>query len=244
MVGFNSEKKYPNQLMSIFKIFILLVIFIGMGQVFFRNNQDNLRKARQQIISTLYGSPPLIMGDGDPHIRALMRTISSSEANYVNPYNIVYGGYYTDDLTKHPNRCILISTGPNKGDCSTASGRYQFLNTTWYEKSRLYHPQSSINNKKNYSFEAIYQDKVLYAWLTDSEAWEKDILTLLKEDKIEEVLELLSPTWTSLGYGIEDNVMTKHLPKIYRKLLAEELKAQSEKNDLNNNNQDQAPVNN
>ncbi|NEP61294.1 MAG: glycoside hydrolase, partial [Symploca sp. SIO2G7] len=39
------------------------------------------------------------------------------------------------------------------------------------------------------------------------------------------VLRKLSGTWTSLGYGIEDNVMTKKLPKIYQRLLKEELQA-------------------
>ena len=233
MVRFTSEKRYPDPLMNTLKVFILLVILVGAGQVFFRNNRNNLKKASQQIVSSIYGSPPLVMKGGDPYVRALMRTISSSEANYMNPYNIVYGGYYTDDLTKHPNQCISIPTGPNRGNCSTASGRYQFLNTTWQEKANLYHPESSPNRRNNYSysFEAIYQDEVLYNWLTDHHAWNKDIVALLKEDKVEEVLELLSPTWTSLGYGIEDNVMTKHLPKIYRKLLSEELEATSEGNE-------------
>ena len=224
MVRFNLERRYPDKLTNILKVIITVIILIGIGNKFWNHNRVNLRKASQQFVSNIYGSPPLVMSGGDPHIRALMRTISSSEANYLNPYNILYGGYYIDDLDKHPNRCISIPTGPNKGNCSTASGRYQFLNTTWAEKAALYHPQSQPHHQKySYSFEAIYQDQVLYSWLSDSQAWDEDILQLLEQDKIEEVLKLLSPTWTSLGYGIEDNVMSKHLPKIYRKLLVEEL---------------------
>jgi muramidase (phage lysozyme) len=173
------------------------------------------------------------MEGGNPRIRALMRTISSSEANYLNPYNVIYGGQYVSDLSKHPNICIPIVNGPNTGKCSTASGRYQFLNTTWAEKASLYHPQpQSFMLWGAYSFEAQYQDQVLYNWLTDSQAWEKDILLLLEENKIDEVLRLLSPTWTSLGYGIEDNVMTKHLPKIYHKLLQEELEKIEDKSTI------------
>lgn len=36
--------------------------------------------------------PPLAMNSGDPYIRALMRTISVSESNDVNPYGLLYGG--------------------------------------------------------------------------------------------------------------------------------------------------------
>ncbi len=48
-------------------------------------------------------------------------------------------------------------------------------------------------------------------------------MTLLKEDRVEEVLTELSNVWTSLGGGIEDNSMTPYLPKLYRYFLAKEL---------------------
>lgn len=53
-----------------------------------------------------------------------------------------------------------------------------------------------------------------------------EILTLLKQDRVEEVLGKLSGVWTSLGGGIEDNSMTPYLPQLYRQFLAEELKNQ------------------
>ncbi|HEY9702501.1 MAG TPA: glycoside hydrolase family protein, partial [Allocoleopsis sp.] len=81
------------------------------------------------------GTQPLVMKGGDPYIRALMRTISTSESNYTRPYNIIYGGKYVEDLSQHPNKCQPILAGPNKGNCSTAAGRYQFINTTWAEKA-------------------------------------------------------------------------------------------------------------
>jgi len=46
---------------------------------------------------------------------------------------------------------------------------------------------------------------------------------LLREGEVTQVLKLLSGTWTSLGYGIEDNSMSALLPQIYEEMLAEEL---------------------
>lgn len=179
----------------------------------------------QTTVESSYANLPLAMTGGDPYIRALMRTITASESNVTKPYYVLYGGKYIDDLSKHPEQCMPIVTGPNIGQCSTAAGRYQFLNTTWYEKARQYHPKpSGLLWWKGYSFEPEYQDQVVYAWLNDSNAWGVDISQKLQQGKIETVLKLLSGTWTSLGYGIETNSMSSHLSKIYQKMLTEELK--------------------
>jgi nickel/cobalt tolerance cation efflux system protein len=166
--------------------------------------------------------PPLVMKDGDPHIRALMRTISASESNAKNPYVLLYGGQHTHDLSRHPNTCIAIKTDINQGHCSTAAGRYQFLTKTWREKAALYHPQRQLG-KSHYDFESESQDLVTYQWLMDKHRWGMNFSEQLKQGNIEPVLKKLSGTWTSLGHGIEDNRMTASLPKIYQKLLAEEL---------------------
>jgi len=155
-----------------------------------------------------------------------MRTISASESNEVAPYSVLYGGQHISDLSKHPDLCITIVNGPNKGNCTTAAGRYQFLTTTWAEKARLYHPHPTrFLLWEAYSFEPQYQDEVVYAWLYDAQAWGADIPALLRAGELNQVLQLLSGTWTSLGYGIEDNVMTGVLPGIYQKMLQEELQA-------------------
>jgi muramidase (phage lysozyme) len=170
------------------------------------------------------GTAPLVMTGGDPYLRALMRTITASEANASQPYHVIYGGTQVNDLSTHPDRCMPITVGINTGNCSTAAGRYQMLNFVWSEKAALYHPNSDgILWWKKYSFEPEYQDAVVYAWLSDRNAWGVDISELLKAGKIDTVLRLLSGTWTSLGYGIETNSMSQYLPQIYQNMLQEEL---------------------
>ncbi|AFY48104.1 muramidase (phage lambda lysozyme) [Nostoc sp. PCC 7524] len=169
--------------------------------------------------------PPLVMQGGDPYIRALMRTIAASEANSNRPYSLLYGGQQITDLSKHPEICVTIPVGPNTGNCSTAAGRYQIINTTWYHIAPRYHPKrSQMMFWSTYSFEPEYQDVVVYRWLNDSNVWGVDISQLLQQGKINEVLRRLSPTWTSLGYGIETNSISSSLPRIYQKMLQEELK--------------------
>jgi muramidase (phage lysozyme) len=175
-----------------------------------------------------YTPAPLVMKGGDPYLRALMRTISASESNSARPYSLLYGGEHISDFSHHPDICITIVAGPNTGDCTTAAGRYQMLTTTWLDKSQEYHPQSEgFLFWESYSFAPEFQDEVVYNWLSDSSAWGTDISQLLREGRIHDVLYLLSPTWTSLGYGIEDNDMSSALPQIYEEVLQEELQSQS-----------------
>ncbi len=172
---------------------------------------------------------PLVMSGGDPHIRALMRTISASESNTDNPYALLYGGKTVSDLSRHPEQCITIVNGPNEGNCSTAAGRYQMINTTWYREARKYHPAPPPNYAfwGSYDFSPVYQDQVVHDWLADSQVWGMDISATLAAGDLNTVLERLSGTWTSLGYGIETNSMSSQLPRIYQEMLAEELAAES-----------------
>lgn len=170
--------------------------------------------------------PPLVMKQGDPYIRALMRTISASEASGNRPYSLLYGGQQVNDLSRHPEICVTIVTGPNTGNCSTAAGRYQIINITWYRLAPRYHPKPmQMMFWTAYSFEAEYQDIVVYRWLNDSKVWGTNISQQLRQGKLNDVLRRLSPTWTSLGYGIETNSVSNSLPKVYQKMLQEELTA-------------------
>lgn len=203
---------------SILSIVVLLWIF--------QNVQEGLKHRKNLGLTDHF--LPLVMSGGDPHIRALMRTISASESNGKNSYALLYGGSHVHDLSQHPNQCIPIKTNVNQGQCSTAAGRYQFLTSTWLERSDQYHPApSTADGHTSYSFEPEYQDMVVYRWLKDHPQWGIDILSLLKEDRIEEVLTHLSGVWTSLGGGIEDNLNTPRLPALYRKFLKEEFKVAS-----------------
>jgi muramidase (phage lysozyme) len=173
----------------------------------------------------LPGTQPLVIQDGEPHIRALMRTISASEANVLRPYRVLHGGDEADSILVHPNRCVGIRTGPNRGNCSTAAGRYQLLHNTWVGLAQRYHPKATKDpdDAAALSFEPLYQDAVVLAWLSDRKAWGMDLGEQLKQGRVRAVLRRLSGTWTSLGYGIESNMMSAELPRVYQQVLAMEL---------------------
>lgn len=181
---------------------------------------------RHQVVDTLgawifprvVASPPLAMAGGDPYIRALMRTISASEANDPQPYSLLYGRRRIADLSHHPDDCVPIASGPYRGDCTTAAGRYQLLSTTWAEKVARYGVVEGFP-----SFTPVNQDAVVYAWLRDPDAWNMDLESHLRAGEIQPVLAALSSTWTSLGQGIEPNVWTPWLPMLYRYFLRQEL---------------------
>ncbi|MEG5059658.1 glycoside hydrolase family protein [Microcoleus sp. A2-C5] len=203
--------------------FLLLIGAVIGGAVFL---VANLRGNQQfsSAASRVSKSPPLAMKTGDPYIRALMRTISASESNVSRPYHVVYGGKYILDLSRHPDWCVRIVNGPNRGKCTTAAGRYQFLTTTWNDKAKRYHARrADFLFWADYSFEPEDQDAVVYAWLSDRKFWKADIPEMLRQERLTDVLRMLSGTWTSLGYGIENNSMSSSLPKVYQKMLREEL---------------------
>lgn len=171
----------------------------------------------------LPGTQPLVMTGGEPYLRALMRTISASESNVMRPYNVLYGGDYVGSLERHPNRCESIGQGPNRGNCSTAAGRYQLLYSTWLELAARYHPERTDDalDATGLSFAPVYQDVVVHAWLQEGR-W-GNVSAQLRQGRIQPVLRRLSGTWTSLGYGIENNSMSRELPRVYRQMLEDEL---------------------
>jgi muramidase (phage lysozyme) len=169
------------------------------------------------------GTRELVMQGGDPYLRALMRTISASESNVLRPYHVLYGGDYVWTLERHPNRCEPIGRGPNRGNCSTAAGRYQLLAGTWVELAARHHPKRTDDplDAMQLSFAPRYQDAVVYAWLNEPR-W-GNLSAQLRQGRVQPVLRRLSGTWTSLGYGIENNSMSRELPRVYRMLLQDEL---------------------
>ncbi len=218
----NTESKPDFLEQFVEKLLVRSVILFGI--VFLMMYLLDKRPSFWMPDSTIGANTPLVMRGGDPYIRALMRTISASESNVRNPYAVLYGGEYATDLSRHPDRCVTIVAGPNAGNCTTAAGRYQFITSTWLEEARRYHPDPpTLLFWQGYGFSPEYQDQVVYRWLNDSQAWGVDLRQLLKKGQINAVLQRLSGTWTSLGYGIEDNANTSDLPKVYRQMLKEEL---------------------
>jgi len=169
------------------------------------------------------GTRPLVMTGGDPYIRALMRTISASEANVLRPYHVLHGQRYVWSLEQHPNQCESIGAGPNRGNCSTAAGRYQLLAGTWVELAARHHPDRTKDalDATRLSFAPLYQDQVVHAWLSEPR-W-GDLSAQLRQGGLQSVLRRLSGTWTNLGYGIETNSMSSQLPRVYRAVLKDEL---------------------
>ena len=208
---------------------LTMLMFLGVALTLQEWSGHLMRLPPELMGATDYvASPlPLVMEGGDPYIRALMRTISAAESNTSDPYRLLYGGQRVKDLSVHPDKCIRIANGPNADDCTTAAGRYQFLTTTWESEASKYHPNRPAWYEvwEQPSFEPVYQDWVVHEWLLDTDVWGTDLSALLREGDINQVLKLLSGTWTSLGYGIEDNSMTALLPSIYEEMLAEELAA-------------------
>jgi muramidase (phage lysozyme) len=211
-------------------IVLTMVMFLGVAWTV---HQWSLRSPNpvELIGATDYVATPLplAMKGGDPYLRSLMRTISAAESNTADPYRLLYGGTRVKDLSVHPDQCVRIVNGPNVDDCTTAAGRYQFLTTTWELEARNYHPDRPAWYElwERPSFEPEYQDEVVYGWLADPTAWGADLSAMLRKGEVSKVLEMLSGTWTSLGYGIEDNSMSSLLPQIYGEMLAEELAANS-----------------
>jgi muramidase (phage lysozyme) len=213
-------KPYRQPLLLVGAAFLGVSGLLAHG--FYQNWQDSqIGDPRSESKS----SPPLVMAGGDPYIRALMRTISTSEANDPQPYSLIYGGSRAAKLDQHPNKCVTIQAGPNKGNCSTAAGRYQTINTTWYDIAKRYRAkQICLFWQCHYSFAPIEQDKAVHAWLSDKKFWGMDISQELQAGRIASVRKKLSPTWTSLGYGIETNIMTNKLDQAFTNILSEELK--------------------
>lgn len=218
----NTESKSAGLEQFVETLLVRSVILLGIVVLIL--HMQGKRPSFWMSDSLVGANAPLAMQGGDPYIRALMRTISASESNVRSPYTVIYGGTHIHDLSQHPDRCVTIVAGPNLGNCTTAAGRYQFITTTWQQQAQRYHPApSGLFLWRGYSFEPQYQDEVVYRWLNDPQAWGIDLRQSLKKGQVNTVLERLSGTWTSLGYGIENNANTAELPQVYQRMLQEEL---------------------
>lgn len=88
------------------------------------------------------------------NMRATLDTIAFAEGA---KYNMIFGGSTFSSYASHPNKVIRLS-----GYTSSASGRYQFLNTTWAElKAKLNLPDFSPISQDKGAVELIRQKGAL-----------------------------------------------------------------------------------
>jgi muramidase (phage lysozyme) len=128
---------------------------------------------------------------------ALLHTISGPESK--GSYNIVYGGKHFSDYSDHPRINVKITSGPHKGEYSSAAGKYQILKSTWDRVA----PKLGLKD-----FTPESQDRA--AWYIAKSAYKSSTGRDLQGDlesgdpsRLKKVSTVLHGQWTSLPGGIE-----------------------------------------
>lgn len=80
----------------------------------------------------------LINARNDPNVLKFLNLIARAEGTEKYGYNTAFGGDYFGDLSQHPNIKKKFTQTDGKVNASGASGRYQFLNSTWNGLSKKY----------------------------------------------------------------------------------------------------------
>lgn len=143
--------------------------------------------------------------------RALLETIAGPES--AGNYDIIYGGSRFQDFSDHPRQYITITSGPNKGQKSSAAGKYQFLGSTWDDQaSRLGLTDFSPSN----------QDAA--AWNLAQEEYRRDtgrnLAADLEAGDLSRVAPSLRNQWTSMPGGIEQGISGDAFSTAYQRALA------------------------
>ena len=148
------------------------------------------------------GAPQVAWNAASPEQKALLNTISGPESG--GAYDILYGGKKFSDYSKHPGVYTTITSGPNKGQKSSAAGKYQFLESTWNRLAKNYHLED---------FSPENQDKA--AWYLAAEEYGNRVGRDLNADLKSgdpKILAGIGPAlrhqWTSLPGGIEQGTTT------------------------------------
>ena len=80
----------------------------------------------------------LLNARNDPNVLKFLNLIARAEGTEKYGYNTAFGGDYFGDLSQHPNIKKNFKQTDGKVNSSGASGRYQFLNSTWNGVSKKY----------------------------------------------------------------------------------------------------------
>jgi len=148
--------------------------------------------------------PPLT-----PEADALLNAIAKTESG--GDWNVIYGGQRFNDYSSHPGVMVTIKSGPNKGQKSSAAGKFQITKTTYDRVA----PKLGIAD-----FSPESQKQI--AWYLANEDYGPGLQQALESGDpaaIKSVATRLSSTWTSLPSGIESGTNgTKFLADYNRSL--------------------------
>lgn len=129
--------------------------------------------------------------------RALLETIAGPESK--GDYGVMYGGSTFDDFSDHPRQPQLITSGPNKGQYSTAAGKYQFLGSTWDDQAEAL----GLTDFSPASQDAAAWNLAKTEYARDTG---RDLETDLAAGDLSRVAPSLRNQWTSLPGGIEQGI--------------------------------------
>lgn len=122
---------------------------------------------RSQLPAFVPGSTRTSAIIKNPRLRAALDTIAWAEGTYHKPntgYNTLFGGGQISDLSKHPNICISFGK-----TCSTAFGRYQGLNRTWF--GTVGHIPVTPENQDKFAIKLLRQCGVVDDILAGNPKW-------------------------------------------------------------------------
>lgn len=125
----------------------------------------------------------LIKARNDPNVLKFLNLIARAEGTEKYGYNTAFGGDYFGDLSQHPNIKKNFKQTDGKVNSSGASGRYQFLNSTWNGLSKKYGFED---------FGAVNQDLGAIALIT-----EKGALKDVQSGNYKKAIDKLGNIWAS-----------------------------------------------
>lgn len=126
----------------------------------------------------------LLNARNDPNVLRFLNLIARAEGTEKYGYNTAFGGNYFGDLSQHPNIKKQFKQTDGKVNSSGASGRYQFLNSTWNGVSKKY----DLND-----FGGVNQDLGAIALIAENGA-----LKAVQGGNFKKAIDKLGNIWASL----------------------------------------------